>query len=270
MARKFSSISIETTLAISLTNTATSMTVITGTGSGLLGGVTLAPGNVDTFMVAIEPDTVNEELVAITAASADTFTIIRGQGGTSAIAHTTGATVRHVLTGADLTAFESTSLSVAGKIGATAFTAAGQLLAGTGNATYTALSAGTTGQVLTVNPSTSSGLEWATFTPGVVPLVTNTQTASYTLVLTDAGKNIEMNVTTANNLTVPTNATVAFPVGTQILISQIGAGQTTVVAASGVTIQSNGNKLKLTGQYAQASLLKRDTNTWILSGNLAV
>lgn len=101
-------------------------------------------------------------------------------------------------------------------------------------------------------------------------VVTNAQTASYTLALTDAGKQVEMNVATANNLTVPPNSSVAFPVGTQILVTQIGAGQTTLVAGSGVTIQSNGAKLKLTGQYAQATLIKRATDTWIVSGNLTV
>lgn len=97
----------------------------------------------------------------------------------------------------------------------------------------------------------------------------NTQTASYTLVLADAGKHVEMNVASANNLTVPPNSSVAFPIGTQILLSQYGAGQTTVVAGSGVTIRSNGAKLKLTGQYAQATLVKRATDEWYISGNLS-
>lgn len=83
------------------------MTVASGTGSALLGGVTLAAGNVDQFTVALDPDTSSEEIVFITATSSDTFTISRGQAGTSAIAHSAGATVRHVLTSSDLNAFES-------------------------------------------------------------------------------------------------------------------------------------------------------------------
>ena len=78
-----------------------------------------------------------------------------------------------------------------------------------------------------------------------------------------------MNVGSANNLTVPPNADVAFPVGTQILITQIGAGLTSVVAGSGVTIQSKGGNLDLGGQYSGATLIKRATNTWILIGDLA-
>ena len=107
MTRKFSSISVETTLASGINSSVTSMTVASGTGSSLLGGVTLASGNVDQFTVALDPDTTNEEIVFITAAAADTFTIVRGQAGTSAIAHSAGATVRHVLTSSDLNAFEA-------------------------------------------------------------------------------------------------------------------------------------------------------------------
>ena len=100
-------------------------------------------------------------------------------------------------------------------------------------------------------------------------IVQNTQTASYTLVLTDkATKYIEMNVASANNLTVPPNSSVAFPLGTQIVIVQYGAGQTTVVAGAGVTIRSSGAKLKLTGQYSAATLIKRATDEWYLIGDI--
>jgi hypothetical protein len=107
MTRKFSSISVETTLAASISNSATSMTVASGTGSALMGGVTLAPGNVDTFGIALDVDTQNEEIIYITAVSGDTFTIVRGVAGTSAITHTAGASVKHVLNSADLNAFEA-------------------------------------------------------------------------------------------------------------------------------------------------------------------
>jgi hypothetical protein len=83
------------------------MTVASGTGSALLGGVTLASGNVDQFTVAIDPDTTSEEIVFITAAASDTFTIVRGRAGTSAISHSAGATIKHVLTSDDLNAFEA-------------------------------------------------------------------------------------------------------------------------------------------------------------------
>jgi hypothetical protein len=107
MTRLFSSTSVETTLASGINSSVTSMTVASGTGSALLGGVTLASGNVDQFTVAIDPDTTSEEIVFITAAASDTFTIVRGRAGTSAISHSAGATIKHVLTSDDLNAFEA-------------------------------------------------------------------------------------------------------------------------------------------------------------------
>jgi len=99
-------------------------------------------------------------------------------------------------------------------------------------------------------------------------ITSNRQTASYTLVLSDADKLVEMNVGSANNLTVPLNSSVAFSTGTQILLAQYGAGQTTIVATSGVTIRSNGAKLKLNAQYSGATLIKIDTNEWYLFGDI--
>jgi hypothetical protein len=100
-------------------------------------------------------------------------------------------------------------------------------------------------------------------------ITTNRQTASYTLVLSDADKLVEMNVGSANNLTIPLNSSVAFSTGTQILLAQYGAGQTTIVATSGVTVRSNGGKLKLNVQYSGATLIKIDTNEWYLFGDIA-
>jgi len=99
-------------------------------------------------------------------------------------------------------------------------------------------------------------------------ITTNRQTASYTLVLSDADKLVEMNVGSANNLTIPLNSSVAFPTGTQILLAQYGAGQTTIVATSGVTVRSNGAKLKLNVQYSGATLIKIGTDEWYLFGDI--
>jgi hypothetical protein len=99
-------------------------------------------------------------------------------------------------------------------------------------------------------------------------LKTSAQTASYTLVLADKDKVVEMNVASANNLTVPLNSSVAYPVGTQINLVQTGAGQTTVVATVGVTINT-ATTLKLRTQWSTATLIKRNTDTWVLLGDLA-
>ena len=87
----------------------------------------------------------------------------------------------------------------------------------------------------------------------------NAQTASYTGVLTDAGKTVTMTVATSNTFTVPLNATVAYPTGTRINILNLGAGACTVTATGGVTINGTITALA-TNQFAE--LIKTGTNTW--------
>jgi hypothetical protein len=106
---------------------------------------------------------------------------------------------------------------------------------------------------------------------GVVALqeiIFDKKATSYTLVLGDAYKLIEMEVTSANTLTIPTNASVPFPLGTQILVSQLGTGQTTITPSGGVTLRSSGGKTKTSAQYSMCTLIKRGTNEWYLSGDL--
>jgi hypothetical protein len=67
---------------------------------------------------------------------------------------------------------------------------------------------------------------------------------------------------------VPPNSSVAFETGAQIDIVQLGAGQVNVLAGAGVTIRSDTSKLKIAAQYGGAMLYKRDTNEWVLLGNL--
>lgn len=101
----------------------------------------------------------------------------------------------------------------------------------------------------------------------IVTITADTKTdVDYTLVLTDAGKCIEMNSASSHNLQVPANSTVAFPIGTVIEIYMAGAGVVTVTAAGGVTVRNIGS---LNAQYATASLRKRATDEWVLTGELA-
>lgn len=94
----------------------------------------------------------------------------------------------------------------------------------------------------------------------------NTQTADYTLVLTDAGDRVRMNKASAITLTVPANANVAFPIGTVITVEQVGAGALTVAAAGGVTV--NGVSLVFRTQYSVAWLVKTAADTWELVGDV--
>lgn len=122
MTRKYSTISVQTTLAVGISSTATTMTVSTGTAAGLVSEA-LAAGNVDQFAIAIDHDTVNEEIVWVTAVSVDTLTVVRGRAGTSNVAHSAGASVKHVLTGEDLTYFTT-------QIGNAVLTSGAQTIAG--------------------------------------------------------------------------------------------------------------------------------------------
>ncbi len=93
--------------------------------------------------------------------------------------------------------------------------------------------------------------------------------SNYTIQLSDLGKLVEIDNATACTLTVPTNASVAFAVGDRIDVLQVGAGQVTITPVSGtVTINGYDGGLKLNGQWAAATLIKRATNTWVAVGNL--
>jgi hypothetical protein len=97
----------------------------------------------------------------------------------------------------------------------------------------------------------------------------NAQTGtSYTAALTDRDSLVELNNAAAITLTIPTNATAAFPVGTSIDILQTGAGQVTVAGAAGVTVNATPG-LKLRAQWSSATLFKRATDTWVVMGDLS-
>ena len=96
-----------------------------------------------------------------------------------------------------------------------------------------------------------------------------TASSNYTLVLGDLAKLVEVNEASSCTLTIPTNASVAFAVGDRIDVLQTGAGQVTITPVSGtVTINGYDGGLKLNGQWAAATLIKRATNTWVAVGNL--
>ena len=278
MARLFSSISVETTLASNISNSATSMTVASGTGSALLGGVIINPG--DQFTLALDPDTQNEEIVFATANTSDTFTITRGRAGTSGVAHTAGATVKHVLTGDDLTWFESNTSPVdawsfAGSSSGTTTLVASAVASGTLTLpaiTDTIVSLTAT-QTLTNKTLTSPTINTPTINDARQNLTLNAQTGTtYTLVLTDNGRLVTLNNAAAIALTVPLNSSVAFATGAIINIQQIGAGAVTIQGASGVTITSTGatSTAPVTrAQYSAASIIKTGTDSWTVIGDIA-
>ena len=115
-----------------------------------------------------------------------------------------------------------------------------------------------------------NGTSWEVFTSGGgggSSLTINQQTGtSYTLALTDKNTLVEMANASANTLTVPPNSSVAFSVGDQIHVRQDGAGQTTIAAGSGVTINYVGS-LSLRTQGSLVVLIKRATDAWDMVGD---
>lgn len=110
--------------------------------------------------------------------------------------------------------------------------------------------------------------EWYASGDLVPVLECNRQTDDYTLALSDVNKCVEMNKATGNTLTIPDNATVPFPIGTVIYVSQYGAGTTAIAAAVGVDARSLGGNLNSAGQYSSIKLHKIGTDEWYVSGDL--
>lgn len=98
----------------------------------------------------------------------------------------------------------------------------------------------------------------------------NAQTGTtYTLALTDRGHPVTMDNASANTVTIPTNASVAFEVGSVILVIQKGAGATTITGDTGVTVNGvSAGSGDITAQYSAASLIKVATDTWIATGGI--
>lgn len=267
MTRKYSSISVETTLLATISNSATSMTVASGTGSALMGGVTLAAGNVDIFTVAIDVDTQNEEIVYVTGVSTDTLTIVRGQAGTSAISHTAGASVKHVLTSADLTFYTTGVATADAAIPNALVTAKGDIIAASANATPDNLAIGTNGQVLTADSTQTLGMKWAT--PTDVNLTINAKTANYSLVAGDVNKLITMSDAGTLTLTVPNGV---FTTGQQINVQRLGAGAvqirndgTSVLTSTGATSTAP----DLRAQYSACTIICTSSNNFTVIGDLS-
>jgi hypothetical protein len=288
MTRKYSSTSVETTLAGTISNSATTITVAAGTGSALMGGVTLAGGNVDQFTIALDPDTINEEIVFVTAVSTDTLTVVRARAGTTGVIHTAGATVQHVLTSDDLNFYTAGVATADAAVPETVVTTKGDLLVATSSATVARQGIGTNGQLLTADSTLTNGLKWAD-APISLPsqtgnagkylttngtaaswasptdVVFNAQTGTtYTLIASDLNKMVTLTNANAITLTVPNGV---FTTGQQVNLAQLGVGQVEVVSDGTTTINASPGK-KIRAQYAIATLICTASNTFLLVGDI--
>lgn len=163
-----------------------------------------------------------------------------------------------------------TSLSYFGNVG----TVTG-ITAGTGLSGGTITSSGTIAIDSTVATLTGAQtLTNKTLTDPKINLAFDAETASYTAILANNGQVVTMNNASANNFSIPTNASVEFPIGTQINVLQIGAGQTTIQAVTSgtTTILSTAATAaapKLRARYSLATCIKAATDTWYVVGDIA-
>lgn len=236
------------TLATSMTSGDTTET--------LSGTVTNWPNTANgPFYMVIDPGLSTEEKVLVGSRSGTSLSsITRGVDGTTASAHSAGATCYPVFTAVDA--------NEANRV-ASVLTTKGDSLV-TDGSVYERLAVGPNRQKLTADSSQTYGVKWQY--EGELTLNAQTGT-TYTLALTDSAQFVTLNNASPITLTVPTNASVAFPIGTQVNIVQLGAGQVTVSTAA--TLRSQGAKYKLNGQYAAAVLIKIATDEWVLVGNTA-
>ena len=191
------------------------------------------------------------------------------------------------------------AISTAGSIAVSSFNAKGDLLSASANDTLSVVTVGANGTILTANSATASGLSWAT--PAAATAITTTssttdaqiawdttnkqiqvgngtsllnfqpfnvnttaKTAGYTFALSDANTLVQMNGAYA--FTVPLNATVAYPTGTQIHLIALTTGVTVSFTAGITSYATPGAKIRAAG--SMATLIKLDTNTWVLAGDL--
>jgi hypothetical protein len=266
--RLYSSISVETTLASSINNSTTSITVATGTATTLLGGVTVVANS--QFTVAIDPDTINEEIVFITAGpSGDTFTVTRGRAGSSAVTHSTGASVKHVLTSDDLTAFAA-GISPVATLGFSGSTSGTTTLQATAVAGTNTLSLPPTTSDTLAGIAATQTLTNKTLTSPKINLTLNPQTGTtYTLVAADSGKLVTSSNASAVVITIPPSV---FAAGEQINVQSIGAGLTSFAQGAGVTITSTGATATapiLRAQYSACTIICTASNTFTVIGDLS-
>jgi hypothetical protein len=96
----------------------------------------------------------------------------------------------------------------------------------------------------------------------------STKTTDYNLGLADAGQTLLINSSNDVTITVPLNSAVPFANGQRLDVVRLNTGNVTFAGAVGVTINSKNSNKKIAARYSGATLIKTDTDTWVLIGDL--
>jgi len=246
------------------------------------GGVTFTCAN--NFVIGqrvtttgITPGSYNLTDQIITDATPTNFVITNGATGTFVSGGSATSTVSYVDNTGTLAGYAKTSV----------FTTKGDLAVATGSLTLGKLAAAANGYYLVTDSSTATGLKWLEITPitetgaatlsnkvltspqinlGINPITTT----AYTVELADNGKLTTLNNVGAIGVTIPLNATTAFPIGAQLNFAQIGDGTVTFIPATNAVIIGATPGFRLRTKWSTATITKIATNTWILVGDLKI
>jgi hypothetical protein len=246
------------------------------------GGVTFTA--VNNFVIGqrvtttgITPGAYNLTDQIITDATPTNFVITNGATGTFVSGGSATSTVSYVDSTATLVGYAKTSV----------FTTKGDLAVATGPLVLGRLAAAANGQYLVTDSSTATGLKWLEIAPitetgaanlsnkvltspqinlGISPITTTAHEPE----LSDNGKLTTLDNAAAIGVTIPLNATKAFPIGAQLHFVQINDGTVTFVPATNAVIIGATPGFKLRTKWSMATLTKIATNTWILVGDLKV
>jgi len=177
------------------------------------------------------------------------------------------ATVKHVLTSADLTFYTTGVATADAAIPNALVTAKGDIIAASASAVPDNLAVGTNGQVLTADSTAALGLKWST--PTTTDLTLSAKTANYSLVAGDVNKLITMSSASTTTLTVPNGV---FTAGQQINVQRIGTGAvqirndgTSVLTSTGATSTAP----DLRAQYSACTIICTSSNNFTVIGDLS-
>jgi hypothetical protein len=232
--------------------------------------------------VALGTDTTGDYVTNLVAGAGITLTNNTGEGATPTIALTSGIatagtyksvtvdTYGRVTAGTNPTTLsgygitDAVDTSSSQSIGGTKTFTGSIAFSGSGAITLSSTSTATTQTAL----DNSTKIATTAYVQTATRVAVNTQTTSYTLVIGDEGKMIEFNSASNLTLTIPANSSVAFPVGTQILISRYGTGTVQVLITTDTLRSASSNRF-LASQYSGATLVKRTSTEWYLFGDLS-